>query len=114
MDERELIGMIGAELGGGFAVDVGALEGYCREAGARGKAVRDVGRGLAVVDGSGFGWVGRESGFADAVKEFAESLGRRVSGAAESVEELGKAVGRSAEGYRRADKGNADKFMGER
>ncbi|GLZ39195.1 type VII secretion target [Actinokineospora sp. NBRC 105648] len=125
MDERELVDLISARLGtkpdegrsqsGGrsegrnpsdrsFGVDVEALTGYAREVEGMADELRTVGRnGVASVTGEGFGWVGRDSGFAKALKGFADSLTRQIVGTADNADRLGRAVGRTADAYRRED-----------
>ncbi|GAA3012343.1 hypothetical protein [Actinokineospora diospyrosa] len=103
MDEHELVGLISGELDGGFAVDAAALGRYGRGADARAEGVRRIGRGLAVVDGTGFGWIGRESGFADALRECAGRVRERVEDGADAVERLGIAVARTGAAHRRDD-----------
>ncbi|SER37593.1 hypothetical protein [Actinokineospora terrae] len=111
MDEHDLVGLISGELGGGFAVDPGALARYGREADAVAEGVRRSGRGLAEVDGTGFGWIGRESGFADAVRDCAVDLRDRVRDAADDVERLGIAVTRAGAEHRRQDRDNAARLV---
>ncbi|GAA3037376.1 hypothetical protein LV79_002201 [Actinokineospora globicatena] len=107
MDEHELVELISGQLGGGFAVDPGALARYGRAADARAEGLRRVGRGLAVVDGTGFGWIGRESGFADAVRDCAAALRERVADVADDVERLGIAVAKTGAEHVRQDRDTA-------
>ncbi|MBM7776429.1 hypothetical protein JOD54_006633 [Actinokineospora baliensis] len=107
MDEHGLVGLISGELGGGFAVDPAALARYGRSADERAEALRRAGRGLAAVDGAGFGWIGRESGFADALRECAERVRERVEDRADDVERLGIAVARTGAEHRRDDRARA-------
>ncbi|PPK64187.1 hypothetical protein V5P93_006098 [Actinokineospora auranticolor] len=110
MDERELIGLIDAALG--FTVDADGLRRRGKDLADHADEVRRVKRELAVVDGRGFGWIGRESGFAEALKDFAETLGERVDGAVSRAEKLGHALTQAGTDYRRDDRDAAESFRG--
>ncbi|WP_291415976.1 transglycosylase SLT domain-containing protein [Actinophytocola sp.] len=100
---------------GGFLVDPDALTDYAKRArtiadelaAMRTKELHKV-RSLA--DDS-FGRIGKETGFADALNRFGESLQRQVRGVRHNVDTLAGSVARTAKHYREQEADIADDLL---
>ncbi|WP_156758325.1 type VII secretion target [Actinokineospora pegani] len=123
MDQKELAGLIERELGRGggeradakpvesFAVDAAALDEYARETAALAEELRTAAKAeVGSITGSGFGRVGEDSGFAEALAGFAGALRAQVTGVADHAAGLGRATRRTADAYQREDVGIAGDF----
>jgi hypothetical protein len=99
----------------GFMVDPDALSGYVRgtrtiadELGAlRTKELHKV---RSIADDS-FGRIGKETGFADALNSFGQSLQRQVKGAHHNADTLAGSVAKTARHYRDQDDDIADDLL---
>ncbi len=99
----------------GFMVDPDALSGYARstrtiadELGAlRTKELHKV---RSIADDS-FGRIGKETGFADALNSFGQSLQRQVKGAHHNADTLAGSVAKTAKHYRDQDHDIADDLL---
>ena len=99
----------------GFRVDPDALTGYAKRArtiadeltALRTKELHKV---RSVADDS-FGLIGKETGFADALDRFGESLQRQVRGVRQNADTLAGSVSRTARHYREQDAGIADDLL---
>ena len=92
---------------GGFAVDTTLLNGYVRT--TRGVAdnlaaagTQHVRRVREIADDS-FGKIGKETGFASALDDFAAALHRQVRGVASNADRLASATAKTARAYRDQD-----------
>lgn len=101
--------------GDGFRVDPDALRGYARnsrtiadELGAlREKELHKV---RSIADDS-FGRIGKETGFADALNSFGQSLQRQVKGAARNTDTIARSVARTARHYEAQESNIADDLL---
>jgi hypothetical protein len=101
--------------GDGFQVDPDALSGYARntrtiadELGSlRDKELHKV---RSIADDS-FGRIGKETGFADALNSFGQSLQRQVRGAARNADTIAGSVARTARHYHAQDADMADDLL---
>lgn len=101
--------------GDGFRVDPDALTGYAKSArtiadeltALRTKELHKV---RSIADDS-FGRIGKETGFADALNSFGESLQRQVRGARQNADTLAGSVSKTAKHYRDQDDDIADDLL---
>ncbi|MGH3761103.1 transglycosylase SLT domain-containing protein [Actinophytocola sp.] len=101
--------------GDGFRVDPDALAGYAKSArtiadelaALRAKELHKV---RSVADDS-FGRIGKETGFADALNSFGQSLQRQVRGAGRKADTLAASVTKTARHYREQDADIADELL---
>jgi hypothetical protein len=101
--------------GDGFMVDPEALGGYVKStrtiadelASLRTKELHKV---RSIADDS-FGRIGKETGFADALNSFGESLQRQVRGARQNADTLAASVSKTAKHYRDQDSDIADDLL---
>ncbi|OLR95152.1 type VII secretion target [Actinokineospora bangkokensis] len=92
----------------GFQVDTAALDAYAKQTAKLAEELRESAKkGLGGITGEGFGRIGRDSGFAEALAGFAKALGTQVSGVAGNAAELGRATRRTADAYQEQDGGIA-------
>jgi Lysozyme like domain len=100
-------GQSGHQGSGGFAVDTNLLDAYVK----RTRAVAD---GLSSINGTqvhrirqiaddSFGKIGKETGFASALDDFAVALRRQVHGVGGNADKLASATAKTARTYRRQD-----------
>jgi hypothetical protein len=90
---------------GGFQVDPDALDGYVRTARNMADDLASLStRQLRGVRGDeGFGRIGRETGFAEALDRFGESLRHQVRGIGANADKLARSVSGNARHYREQD-----------
>jgi hypothetical protein len=101
--------------GDGFVVDPDALNGYAKSArtiadelaSLRTKELHKV---RSIADDS-FGRIGKETGFADALNSFGESLQRQVRGARQNADTLAASVSKTARHYHDQDADIADDLL---
>jgi hypothetical protein len=91
----------------GFRIATTELTGYVRHTRELAEelhrlARHEVGAVRTIADDS-FGRIGRETGFAAALKHFAEALEHQVNGVAGNADKLSDAVAKTARNYRRQD-----------
>jgi hypothetical protein len=101
--------------GDGFMVDPDALSGYAKSArtiadeltALRGKELHKV---RSVADDS-FGRIGKETGFADALNRFGQSLQHQVRGVGSNADKLAGSVAKTAKHYRDQESDIADDLL---
>jgi hypothetical protein len=99
----------------GFMVDPEALSGYARGARTIGDELGDLRakelhKVRSIADDS-FGKIGKETGFADALNSYGQSLQRQVKGIHHNVDTLAASVSRTARHYRDQDQEIADDLL---
>lgn len=101
--------------GDGFMVDPDALSGYAKGARAIADELAELRRGelhkvRSLADDS-FGKIGKETGFADALNAFGQSLQRQVRGVARNADTLAGSVSKTARHYREQESEIADDLL---
>lgn len=99
----------------GFMVDPDALSGYARGARTIGDELGDLRakelhKVRSIADDS-FGKIGKETGFADALNSYGQSLQRQVKGIHHNVDTLAASVSKTAKHYRDQDDDIADDLL---
>ncbi|MCX2951578.1 type VII secretion target [Lentzea sp. NEAU-D7] len=98
----------------GVAVDPAALDRYVKQGRDIADDLASIGtrhvRQVGEIAGSGFGRIGKETGFASALETFGAALHRQVNGVGRNADRLARSTGRMARAYRAQDDAIADDF----
>lgn len=95
--------------GDDFAVDTDYLTAYTKKAERIAEELKKVGtrtvRAVVSVGERGFGKIGKETDFADALEDFSETLEKQVKATGVNAQKLGVATAKAAKEYREAEDG---------